>query len=263
MIVVTTGSGTITRTLVDVSHSREAGTIIRRLGSRFGGSGEGADFPPGSLDFTRTVVDIGANDGFLSSNSFNLAQLGWSTVLIEPNPEQMELAKRNQEPYIDAYGEGRQNSCYLQAAVSPDDEDGEATLFLTSDAASMESHLSKLQTKGQRKRAEKLRGGKATGEGKREIKVDTVSVGTVAGRCNLSKRFGVLSVDVEGVGDTVLSKWLEGGYRPEYVIYEPMHNKGGRRKKTEEELRDAGYERMGKMGWNEVYEYRDKGEGNV
>lgn len=46
-------------------------------------------FPTGNLEFGRFVVDIGANDGLLSSNSFNLASLGWSTVLVEPNPEQV------------------------------------------------------------------------------------------------------------------------------------------------------------------------------
>jgi hypothetical protein len=30
------------------------------------------------------VVDVGANDGLLSSNSFNFVQLGWSAVLVDP-----------------------------------------------------------------------------------------------------------------------------------------------------------------------------------
>ena len=64
-------------------------------------------------------MDIGANDGLLSSNSFNLASLGWSTVLVEPNPEQLALAKNNQDPYIDVYEEGMQKACYVQAAMTP------------------------------------------------------------------------------------------------------------------------------------------------
>ena len=39
-------------------------------------------------------MDIGANDGFLSSNSYLLVQLGWSTVLIEPNPHMLRLAQQ-------------------------------------------------------------------------------------------------------------------------------------------------------------------------
>ena len=54
-------------------------------------------FPTGSLELGRVVVDIGANDGLLSCNSFNLASLGWSTVLVKPNPEQLALAKNNQD----------------------------------------------------------------------------------------------------------------------------------------------------------------------
>ena len=52
------------------------------------------DFPSTtSLPFSRIVVDVGANDGFLSSNSFNLAALGWSTVLVEPNPSQVRVCE--------------------------------------------------------------------------------------------------------------------------------------------------------------------------
>jgi hypothetical protein len=201
VIQVNTGGGLYTRTLVDVSHSREAGLLIRRMSSRFPpvsppeisrGGNEEELFPPGPLPFSRLVVDIGANDGLLSSNSFNLAQLGWSTVLVEPNPSQLSLAKSNQSPYIDVYSTGSQTACYLEAAVTPDDKDGTADLFLTSDAAGMESHLKASQTPGQRKRAETLRGGAAFDRLENTIKVETLSVGTIAKRCKVPKRFGLL-----------------------------------------------------------------------
>ena len=67
---------------IDMSHAGEIGFIYRRIQS--------SDFK-----FPRLVVDIGANDGLLSSNSFNLIQLGWSAILVEPVPSQMDLAKMN------------------------------------------------------------------------------------------------------------------------------------------------------------------------
>lgn len=66
----------------DMSNAGEIGFIYRRIQS--------SDFK-----FTRLVVDIGANDGLISSNSFNLIQLGWSAILVEPVPSQMDLAKMN------------------------------------------------------------------------------------------------------------------------------------------------------------------------
>ena len=161
-------------------------------------------FPTGSLEFGRVVVDIGANDGLLSSNSFNLASLGWSTVLVEPNPEQLALAKNNQDPYIDVYGEGEQKACYVQAAMTPNDEDGMADLFVTSDAAEMESHLTSVQTQGQRDRASNIRGGAAYKKDKSTIRVKTLSVESLSKQCSIPYRFGVLSIDAEGAGDHIL-----------------------------------------------------------
>ena len=43
-----------------------------------------------------TYSSANAMASFLSSNSYALAQLGWSTVLVEPNPSMMALAQRSQ-----------------------------------------------------------------------------------------------------------------------------------------------------------------------
>jgi len=94
---------------VDVSHSGEATYLYRRFAqktaaaaaaSAAGGSGIGANAEGGAgaaaggrvgdgggvgggaKGFSTLIVDIGANDGFLSSNSYNLAEWGWSTVLV-------------------------------------------------------------------------------------------------------------------------------------------------------------------------------------
>ncbi len=68
---------------LDVSHSGEVSYIYRRILSRH------------SFPFTRLIVDIGANDGFLSSNSFNFIQWGWNAVLVEPQHDKIRSAKIN------------------------------------------------------------------------------------------------------------------------------------------------------------------------
>ena len=72
---------------VDVSHSKEATYIYQRILSR------------NSFPYQFMIVDIGANDGFLSSNSFNFIQWGWDAVLVDPQPAELNTAKRNVHRY--------------------------------------------------------------------------------------------------------------------------------------------------------------------
>ena len=68
---------------LDVSHSREATYIYDRILSR-------KKFP-----YQFFIVDIGANDGFLSSNSFNFIQWGWDAVLVDPQGQELQTAWQN------------------------------------------------------------------------------------------------------------------------------------------------------------------------
>ncbi len=68
---------------LDISHSGEASYIYKRILSR-------RSFP-----FAHLIVDIGANDGYLSSNSFNFIQWGWNAVLVEPQHDKIRSAKIN------------------------------------------------------------------------------------------------------------------------------------------------------------------------
>lgn len=68
---------------IDVSHSGEFLYIYRHILAR-------RKFP-----YARLVIDIGANDGLLSSNSFNFIQMGWSGLLVEPQASQAEMSAKN------------------------------------------------------------------------------------------------------------------------------------------------------------------------
>lgn len=71
----------------DVSHSGEALYIYSRIL-------RSPKFP-----YARLIVDIGANDGLMASNSYNFIHWGWSAILVEPQHSQLELAKKSTERY--------------------------------------------------------------------------------------------------------------------------------------------------------------------
>lgn len=73
---------------MDVSHSGEALYIYKRLLQR-----------PLPSNIATIIVDIGANDGILSSNSYNFIQMGWDAVLVEPMWRQLEMAFMNTARY--------------------------------------------------------------------------------------------------------------------------------------------------------------------
>lgn len=68
---------------LDVSHSGESSYLYKRILAR-------KSFPYNFL-----IIDIGANDGLISSNSFNFIQWGWDAILVEPQADYIKLAKNN------------------------------------------------------------------------------------------------------------------------------------------------------------------------
>jgi hypothetical protein len=215
------------------------------------------------LKIPKIIVDVGANDGFLSSNSYPLVQMGWSTVLIEPNPSMISLAERSQEEFIDPYNEQLQTSCYVKAGMTGGGKDTTMKLELSNDVVAMESTLrhGKLKkTDGYEEYENGLvhQGAATSGE---TLTVNVLTVQSVVKQCKSlqtldeSKRFGILSIDAEGVGDQVLYSWLSAKYQPEYIIYEAMHNKESAQK-TKEILADKyGYRFMKKVGFDYMFEY--------
>jgi len=68
---------------IDSSHSGEFLYLYERILSRR------------HSKVSRLIIDVGANDGFLSSNSFNFIQHGWDALLVEPQYQQIETAKKH------------------------------------------------------------------------------------------------------------------------------------------------------------------------
>lgn len=216
---------------VDVSHSGEATWVYRRYRQvlkRSFSDAHPSKVPRSHAGFAPLVVDVGANDGFLSSNSYNLARWGFSTVLIEPNPTMLKLAKDAQETLIDPYGEGRQHSCYVNAGMAGVPRATTMKLKIGKDVVAMESSLavessgtasgggvkgSDSREKKELVRLQKLaalhsttntQGGTKKHTGKKGtdthtvIEVDVLPVAEVGKRCDVPVDFALLSVDAEG-----------------------------------------------------------------
>ena len=269
---------------VDVSRSGEATFVYGRFQkalahvahSRSGASSEDLGFAP-------VVVDVGANDGFLSSNSYNLVRWGWSSVLVEPNPEMLALAEAAQSEFVDPGRDGSQTACYVNAAMAGVKTKETLRLKLGEDVVSMESSLD-VSRNGVREtessrdaKLKRLRDLPRARESKplfsrwsdtravgptekdppathaRYVDVEVVPVRDIASRCSLPKAFGVLSVDAEGVGDKVLREFLDAGFRPRWILYESMHNSEPW-ETTRAYVSSLGWRYLRRIGWNHVFE---------
>ncbi|KAK3595717.1 hypothetical protein CHS0354_025339 [Potamilus streckersoni] len=213
---------------LDISHSGEALYIYKRIEQQH------------SFPFEKIVVDIGANDGFLSSNSFNFIQWGWSAVLVEPLASQLELARTNLARYIDPYRDKKQFVHFVQAVIGP--RDGTEKLVISKDIVSMESHI--------------FNEDETISEESKIIEVTSFTVPTLVQKLQLPKRFGILSIDAEGFGNKILHQWISFGCRPAYIIYENLHERLPVHTTTEF-LAEAGYVYLSKRGWNYIYELRE------
>jgi hypothetical protein len=124
----------------------------------------------------------------------------------------MRLARANQEQHMDPLGAPppKPSACYVEAAMGTD-KDTTMDLQISTDAVTMESSLTG-QSALQQKRRRELGGSAQT------ISVPVLTVKSLAARCNVPLRFGILSIDAEGVGAIVLHQWIDAGFRPSYII---------------------------------------------
>ncbi|KAK6192023.1 hypothetical protein SNE40_003576 [Patella caerulea] len=211
---------------IDFSQNREASLLIKRINSR-------KNFP-----YKRLIVDIGANDGLLSSNSFNFIQWGWSAVLVEPQITQIQMAKVNTFRYVDPYNDKSQNVSFVKAVVGP--KNGIETFVMTSKSFFSESHIYDPDERLTKKDI--------------TIQVQSYTVGELAKMNNIPKYFGILSIDAEGSSYKILKQWIKLGYRPAYIICETIHEKP---LETYYKAMEAkGYRIMSEIGWNVIFEYQ-------
>ncbi|CAD5118314.1 unnamed protein product [Dimorphilus gyrociliatus] len=190
-------------------------------------------------DFNKLVIDVGANDGILSSNSFNFIELGWNATLIEPITSQLNIAKINHENIIDPYNDGSQKIIYVPAALT-EETDGDIEMAMGRDSVQMENF--RINTGIRRHGGEKV------------VVVNGISVGNFVKAHNIPKKFALLSVDTEGTSDKILLKFLTLGYRPSFIICEIIHNRIPAKRLVRILESKFSYKLLSQMGWNLIFE---------
>ncbi|KAH3806089.1 uncharacterized protein LOC127835133 [Dreissena polymorpha] len=180
----------------------------------------------------KLVVDIGANDGLMSSNSFNFIQRGWSAILVEPQKGQLEMAKKNLYGFTNQ--SPGQKVTFVEGVIS--DHDGTETMLLSPDVVSMETRVIP-----------------NSGDSVLTITVNSYSVQTFAKKYDVPKYFGILSIDAEGLDVKILKQWMDLDFRPMYIIVEFLHQPN--QDTGRESLEKLGYHRIGRIGFNHIYEY--------
>ncbi|XP_052782403.1 uncharacterized protein LOC128218754 isoform X1 [Mya arenaria] len=219
--------------------SENCGKTISRLGFDVSSAGEFLFIfqqmqRQKSEPWKKLVVDIGANDGLMSSNSFNFIQVGWSAILVEPQRDQLDLAKKNHNGLTNRQQD--QSVQYVHAVIS--DHDGQEKLHVSADLVAMESRIVSEEE-----------------QDSNYVEVPSYSVKTFVSKYKVPKHFGVLSIDVEGMEDKIIRQWVEHGFRPMYIILEFLHRTRESQVAITNLLIEKGYTLFGIKGFNFIYEY--------
>lgn len=149
-------------------------------------------------DFPRSVVDVGANDGFYGSNSFPFVARGWRALLVEPHPK--VFAK------LQKLHHGKKNVTCLNLACS--NVKGTLPLYVGSDGeAPSNSTLSDDPELLKVRTTETI-----------QVKVETLS--DVLAEQKFPADIGVLTVDTEGMDYEALLGLDFSRWRPRLIITE-------------------------------------------
>jgi FkbM family methyltransferase len=150
----------------------------------------------------RTVVDVGANDGFYSSNSYPFIARGWRGLLIEPNPAVFRKAQRLHK--------GRQQVTLLNAACSDVEGTLELQTYAGDDADGSHSTL----------RPDAGGASVAARQSGATIQVKVHRLESLLKEYHIPQGFGLLTIDTEGHDLQVLRGANMEHYRPQVIITE-------------------------------------------
>lgn len=206
----------VRRFLIDVSSRGQMTTILSHMHEQ-----------PPLREEHRLVIDIGANDGFQGSHSFNLIQLGWMAALIEPNPE---ACREIQNMVLHRRLGGAERRVIVCNVAVTEAIDGETELFVKGWRHTGSSLLTPArETISVDVRAESVPTLLRHVEGKFKARhlMETLPVEP-----------GVLSLDTEGLDFEILRGFVDQGVRPCYIIAEERDDPG----RFHELLEPLGYE---------------------
>jgi len=178
-------------------------------------------------------VEVGAYDGVSFSNSYFFEAIGWTGLLVEPNPDLYARCR-----------EARPASRVVQAAVGGRDASGSVRLFTVGGRPGVDA-LS--YTRADQAHVERIRR-----EGGQTIPVD-VPLTSLDALLALAPPAAVdfVSVDVEGAELEVLDGLRLEKWRPQVLLVED--NSGGRDTRVAEYVARHGYRHVRRRGCNVLY----------
>ena len=185
----------------------------------------------------KIIVDVGANDGHHLSNSYPLIQLGWSAVLLEPNPLTYQKAAKLHE--------GNPRVAALNLAAS--NWNGEANLYADSGGFEGDSTSSTLEI-GSNEFTDK--------HIKKDVYIKTrvATLSSLLGAfSNIPRNFCLLSVDTEGHDLEAIAGLNLSEYRPAYIITEKHFYDFPKALKKQQLLTHHGYACLTIRGSNEIW----------
>jgi len=144
-------------------------------------------------------VEVGAYDGVHLSNTFHFEQIGWSGILIEPDPDKAVQCRR-----------ARPGATTFQCAVVGPEHDGEIVFH---QVAGGEVYSTTTPTTGHRRRLDGL------GLGWREVRVAARTLDSILVEV-MPARIDFVSIDVEGGEMAVLRGFDIRRWQPAVVIVE-------------------------------------------
>ncbi len=179
-------------------------------------------------------VEVGAFDGKTCSNTFAFESLGWNCILIEPDPDMVEMARQN-----------RPHSTVIQAAVGGAKVSGTiefSQVRTKDDWAGMLSftkadplHLAKCE---------------ALGATITKVHVPTLPLSKILE--NVAAPIDFISIDVEGLELEVLDGLDFHRFAPKLILAELTYDRNEDR--VGKYLADKGYRRIAELGCNGIYE---------
>ena len=182
--------------------------------------------------FPKFIVDVGANDGLRNSNSYPLLAMGWSGILVEPNPR---VFARLQERYK---SNDRVQPLHFACGRQP----GKLPLFLGKDGEVGEYATLSTQEN------EYYRSTRTN----HSVEVTVEKLTTLLQRSNCPSEFGILSVDTEGFDFEVLASLDFNQFRPLIVITEDENVDDESKFKL---LRDHGYTLIRRFTRNSIWRF--------
>jgi FkbM family methyltransferase len=151
-------------------------------------------------DFPKLIVDVGANDGFLASNSYPFITRGWQAILIEPHPG---VFRRLETRYKD-------NPNVTTVNLACADVAGRLPLFM-----GKEEHTGSYSTLSTEDSAW-FRQTRTD----RFVEVNVERLNTILTQNQCPQDIGILSVDTEGFDYAVLAGLDFCQFRPRIIITE-------------------------------------------